>query len=115
RRRGGVTAALAAGGRRRHRPGGAGHPARCLPAHRAGSLRPQGLTVSTTADVLLADGSTVHVRPIRPEDADAIVALHSRFSERTRYLRFFPPYPSTPPPALDRLVRGDHPTGARSV
>ena len=39
-----------------------------------------------SADVLLADGSTVHVRPINPDDADQVVALHSRFSERTRYL-----------------------------
>ena len=33
-----------------------------------------------SADVLLADGSTVHVRPISPDDADRVVALHSRFS-----------------------------------
>src|ERR1044072_450044 len=61
-----------------------------------------------TADVLLADGSTVHVRPIRPEDADAIVALHSRFSERTRYLRFFSPYPRIPARDLARFVNVDH-------
>ena len=41
------------------------------------------------ADVLLSDGSAVHMRPIRPEDAPAIVEFHSRMSDRTRYLRYF--------------------------
>ena len=35
----------------------------------------------------------VHLRPILPGDADAIVDFHSRLSERTRYLRYFGPYP----------------------
>ena len=41
------------------------------------------------ADVVLSDGGTVHLRPITPDDADGLVALHGRLSERTRYLRFF--------------------------
>ena len=32
------------------------------------------------ADVVLADGGTVHLRPIRPDDADALLALHRRLS-----------------------------------
>jgi acyl-CoA synthetase (NDP forming)/RimJ/RimL family protein N-acetyltransferase len=60
------------------------------------------------ADVLLSDGATVHVRPIRPDDADRIVALHSRFSERTRYLRYFSAYPRIPPRDLERFVVVDH-------
>jgi acyl-CoA synthetase (NDP forming)/GNAT superfamily N-acetyltransferase len=62
----------------------------------------------TDADVLLADGTTVRVRPIGPEDADALVALHSRFSERTRYMRFFAPYPRIPQRDLARFVNVDH-------
>jgi acyl-CoA synthetase (NDP forming)/GNAT superfamily N-acetyltransferase len=60
------------------------------------------------ADVLLADGSTVHIRQIRPEDAAGIVDLHSRFSERTRYLRYFSPYPRIPERDLRRFVNVDH-------
>lgn len=60
------------------------------------------------ADVLLSDGSTVHMRAIGPADADAIVALHSRFSERTRYLRYFGPYPRIPARDLARFVTVDH-------
>ena len=61
-----------------------------------------------SSDVLLSDGSTVHVRQITPEDADLIVALHARFSDRTRYLRYFSPYPRIPARDLARFVNVDH-------
>ncbi|HET8643584.1 MAG TPA: GNAT family N-acetyltransferase, partial [Pseudonocardiaceae bacterium] len=60
------------------------------------------------ADVVLSDGRTVHLRPIMPSDAEALVALHSRLSERTLYLRFFGPYPSIPPADLKRFTNVDH-------
>src|SRR5215510_11740684 len=60
------------------------------------------------ADVLLRDGGTVRVRAMRPDDADALVAMHARLSERTRYLRFFNPYPRIPPRDLARFVNVDH-------
>ncbi|MCP2324789.1 acyl-CoA synthetase (NDP forming)/RimJ/RimL family protein N-acetyltransferase [Hamadaea flava] len=59
-------------------------------------------------DVLLSDGSTVRIRPIEPSDAEAIVAMHGRFSERTRYMRYFSPYPRIPARDLDRFVNVDH-------
>jgi acyl-CoA synthetase (NDP forming)/GNAT superfamily N-acetyltransferase len=61
-----------------------------------------------SADVLLADGAAVHLRPIRPEDAPLIVEMHARFSERTRYLRYFSPYPRIPERDLRRFVEVDH-------
>ncbi|WP_157410915.1 bifunctional GNAT family N-acetyltransferase/acetate--CoA ligase family protein [Actinoplanes rectilineatus] len=64
--------------------------------------------VKRSADVLLADGSTVHLRQIRPEDAPAIVEFHSRMSDRTRYLRYFSPYPRIPERDLLRFVNVDH-------
>ncbi|GIF66948.1 GNAT family N-acetyltransferase [Asanoa ishikariensis] len=60
------------------------------------------------ADVLLSDGTTVHVRQIEPTDAPAIVETHARFSERTRYLRYFSPYPRIPERDLLRFVTVDH-------
>ncbi|MGC4805502.1 GNAT family N-acetyltransferase [Micromonospora sp. DT233] len=65
-------------------------------------------TVDQPVDVLLSDGTTVALRPIRPEDAPQIVAMHSRFSERTRYLRYFSPYPRIPERDLRRFVVVDH-------
>ncbi|HZD00907.1 MAG TPA: GNAT family N-acetyltransferase, partial [Actinomycetes bacterium] len=41
------------------------------------------------ADVVLRDGSTAHVRPVRPDDAPAVRALFDGLSEQSRWLRFF--------------------------
>ncbi|MFC4602836.1 GNAT family N-acetyltransferase [Rhodococcus kronopolitis] len=45
-------------------------------------------------DVLATDGGAVHLRPITPDDAERLVAFHAKLSERTRYLRYFGPYPT---------------------
>src|SRR5215212_9529756 len=60
------------------------------------------------ADVVASDGGVVHLRPIRPDDADALVAFHARLSERTRYLRYFGPYPRIPERDLIRFTHVDH-------
>jgi acyl-CoA synthetase (NDP forming)/GNAT superfamily N-acetyltransferase len=60
------------------------------------------------ADVVASDGGIVHLRPILPGDADALVRFHERLSERTRYLRFFGPYPRIPPRDLQRFTTVDH-------
>ncbi|MFC4858523.1 GNAT family N-acetyltransferase [Actinophytocola glycyrrhizae] len=60
------------------------------------------------ADVVLADGGTVHLRPIVPSDADALLAFHGRMSVRTRYLRYFGAYPQIPPRDLTRFTTVDH-------
>ncbi|HKU35968.1 MAG TPA: GNAT family N-acetyltransferase [Paenarthrobacter sp.] len=41
------------------------------------------------ADVVLRDGGTAHLRPIRPEDADALQAFHAGQSQASIYMRFF--------------------------
>ena len=41
--------------------------------------------------LILPDGVLIPVRPIRPDDAPALQALHGRLSERSIYLRFFGP------------------------
>ena len=46
------------------------------------------------ADVLLRDGRTAHIRPIRPEDGDLLVQFYSRVSDRSKYYRFFAPMPN---------------------
>ena len=62
------------------------------------------------ADVLASDGGVVHLRPIVPEDADRIVEFHSKLSERTRYLRYFGPYPTISKKDLFRFTVVDHHT-----
>ena len=53
------------------------------------------------ADGLLRDGRPIHLRPIRPDDADALRGFHESLSEETIYFRFFAPYPKL----SDRDVR----------
>ncbi|MFB9895069.1 bifunctional acetate--CoA ligase family protein/GNAT family N-acetyltransferase [Planobispora takensis] len=40
-------------------------------------------------DVLLRDGGIAHVRPLHPDDRDALHDMADRISERSSYLRFF--------------------------
>ncbi len=58
--------------------------------------------------VRLDDGGWIRVRPIEPSDADGILRLHSRLSERSRYFRFFGAYPRMPSRDLHRFVNVDH-------
>jgi acyl-CoA synthetase (NDP forming)/RimJ/RimL family protein N-acetyltransferase len=60
------------------------------------------------ADVVLHDGSTTRLRPIRPDDADALQAFHVGQSERSTYLRFFAPLERLSDRDLRRLVTVDH-------
>ena len=60
------------------------------------------------ADVIASDGGTVHLRPIVPSDAEALVAFHAGLSIRTRYLRYFSAYPTIPDRDLIRFTNVDH-------
>ncbi|MBW0123265.1 GNAT family N-acetyltransferase [Pseudonocardia sp. KRD-176] len=60
------------------------------------------------ADVVASDGGIVHLRPILPSDGEALLRFHESLSERTRYLRFFGPYPRIPPRDLERFTVVDH-------
>ena len=41
------------------------------------------------ADVVLRDGSTVHIRPVRPPDEPALLVFYRALSEQSRAFRFF--------------------------
>jgi acyl-CoA synthetase (NDP forming)/GNAT superfamily N-acetyltransferase len=60
------------------------------------------------ADIVAADGGTVHLRPIRPDDADGLVGLMERSSEQTRYFRFFGPMKRLSERDLHRFTHVDH-------
>jgi acyl-CoA synthetase (NDP forming)/RimJ/RimL family protein N-acetyltransferase len=60
------------------------------------------------ADVLLRDGATAHLRPIRPEDAELLVEMYSRVSERSKYYRFFSPMPTLSERDVARFTQVDH-------
>ncbi len=60
------------------------------------------------ADVVLYDGTTTRLRPIRPDDGEALQAFHTGQSELSVYLRFFAPLARLPEADLVRLTHVDH-------
>lgn len=60
------------------------------------------------ADVVLRDGGTAHVRPIRPEDADALQAFHVGQSQQSTVFRFFAPLERLGEADLYRFTHVDH-------
>ena len=48
-------------------------------------------------DAALKDGTVIHLRPIRPDDAPGLVALFDRLSQQTAYQRFFSVLKRLPP------------------
>ncbi|MGW4370021.1 bifunctional acetate--CoA ligase family protein/GNAT family N-acetyltransferase [Nocardia takedensis] len=60
------------------------------------------------ADVLAADGRVVRLRPITPDDAEGLQQFHAALSDRTRYLRYFGPYPRISPRDLYRTTHVDY-------
>jgi acetate---CoA ligase (ADP-forming) len=45
------------------------------------------------SDILLRDGSSLHLRPIKPDDVSALLEFHTRLSPRSVYFRYFSPLP----------------------
>lgn len=60
------------------------------------------------ADIVLSDGSTGHLRPILPEDAERLVAFHGRLSPESIRYRYFAPHPELSPTEVVRLTTVDH-------
>lgn len=60
------------------------------------------------ADVVLADGGTMAVRPIRPDDAELIVRFHERQSPESIYFRFFSPRPQLSERDVERFTHVDY-------
>ena len=60
------------------------------------------------ADVLLRDGHTAHLRPIRPDDKELLVSFYDRVSDESKYLRFFAPMPRLSERDVARFSTVDH-------
>jgi acyl-CoA synthetase (NDP forming)/RimJ/RimL family protein N-acetyltransferase len=60
------------------------------------------------SEVVLSDGGTMAVRPIRPDDAERIVAFHERQSPESIYFRFFSPRPRLSERDLERFTKVDY-------
>jgi len=60
------------------------------------------------ADVVLRDGGTAHLRPITPQDAEALQRMHVAQSPESTLLRFFEPMPRLTEELLQQFTHVDH-------
>ncbi|HEY3140400.1 MAG TPA: GNAT family N-acetyltransferase, partial [Acidimicrobiales bacterium] len=59
-------------------------------------------------DAVLSDGQTVHVRPIRPDDAARMHEFHARQSPESIYFRYFSPHPTLSQREVEELTHIDY-------
>ena len=64
--------------------------------------------IEKIVDVTLRDGTRVHVRPIRPEDAELERTFVHGLSEQSRYFRFFYQLNELTPSMLARFTQVDY-------
>ena len=69
---------------------------------------PPGYPAEWDADVVLSDGGTARVRPIRPDDGPRLVEFHSRQSPESIYFRYFSPRPELSDSEVAHLVTVDY-------
>jgi len=69
---------------------------------------PPGYPEAYAADVVLTDGGTVHVRPVRPDDGEILHAMHQRLSAQSQYFRFFTPRPRLTAKEIERFTTVDY-------
>jgi succinyl-CoA synthetase alpha subunit/GNAT superfamily N-acetyltransferase len=73
-----------------------------------GSVSEPGYPQGWEADVLLRDGHPIHLRPITPDDGDALRAFHAGLSARTVYFRFFSAKPELTDADVEYFTHVDH-------
>ncbi len=71
---------------------------------------PPGYPSDWETDALLKDGATVHVRPIRPDDADRMRRFHKRQSQESIYFRYFRHRPELSDKEVDYFTTVDYTT-----
>jgi RimJ/RimL family protein N-acetyltransferase len=71
------------------------------------SAHPGPYPDALVADIEM-DFGVAHIRPIRRDDADALVAFHERLSRESQYLRFFNVHPHLSPAEVQRFTRVDY-------
>jgi acetyltransferase len=83
-------------------------PKRTAKAQRSGHMAIHPYPVELAGDAKLRDGTILHVRPIRPEDAELERAFVNGLSEQTRYFRFFYQVHELTPAMLARFTQVDY-------
>ena len=71
-------------------------------------LFPAGYPSELECDAVSLEQFRFRVRPIRPDDASALVRFHDHLCDRSCYLRFFSVHPHLSPKEVERFTRVDY-------
>jgi acetyl coenzyme A synthetase (ADP forming)-like protein len=69
---------------------------------------PPGYPSQWELDAVLSDGATVHIRPIRPDDARRLASFHELLSAESVRMRFFSAHPQLSEKELRRFTTVDY-------
>ncbi|HXM82405.1 MAG TPA: bifunctional acetate--CoA ligase family protein/GNAT family N-acetyltransferase [Burkholderiales bacterium] len=83
-------------------------PARLQPPPRYGHMAIHPYPAELEGEIVLADGTRVPVRPVRPENAELLVRFFDSLSPQSRYQRFMQHLPHLPPEMLARFTQLDY-------
>lgn len=78
------------------------------PVHPKDEVEPDHYPARWETEVVLSDGGTIAVRPIRPDDAERILTFHERQSPESIYFRFFSPRPRLSERDVTRFTQVDY-------
>lgn len=67
-----------------------------------------GYPAELACDIVTRDGTTLHLRPIRPDDAPGLVEFHASLSQRSVYRRFFFVHPILSASEVERFTNVDY-------
>ena len=79
-----------------------------VPVHREDEVEPDRYPARWETEVVLSDGGTIAIRPIRPDDAERILTFHERQSPESIYFRFFSPRPRLSERDVARFTQVDY-------
>src|SRR5271157_2124009 len=60
------------------------------------------------SEIRMGDGKTLHIRPIRPDDGQALSVFHDSLSDQTVFRRYFYLHPRLSPVEIDHLTHVDY-------
>ncbi len=60
------------------------------------------------SETRMADGKTLHIRPIRPDDGQVLAVFHDSLSDQTVFRRYFYLHPRLSPAEIDHLTHVDY-------
>lgn len=76
-------------------------------SHRRSDQLP-GYPAELESETRMEDGKTLHIRPIRPDDGQALAVFHDSLSDQTVFRRYFYLHPRLSSAEIDHLTHVDY-------